>query len=380
MAQTLISVIVPVYNVEKYLVQAMDSLLSQTHTDLEILLLNDGSTDASAIICEDYAAKDSRIIYIGKVNEGYGKTVNVGLQKAKGEYITILEPDDWLEPEMYEEMLMADPKGEGEFIRCSCRHVDENGHDIQAPILLEESFELYGRNSGDRKKTRLTSLEKEPLLGSGGPDIWTCLFRTEFLRQHRIYCTETPGAAFQDIGFYAQCVVYAKRVKLLNKKLYNYRIHPNQSVQKSSVKNVLHEVSQLEARWNVNYGKPDLRAQVLATRLVESLIHELSKVDLFRMPWKEVTTAYSESREKMLVLPEDMAPYLLSLPLWQVHILPEYLFIRGHSKCLIYFFQYQLRRLSHRQKLWIMGKWLSKRLGLYPVLRPLVVLLRGHKI
>ncbi|WGK69185.1 glycosyltransferase [Candidatus Haliotispira prima] len=367
MTQALISIIVPVYNVEKYLAQAMDSLLSQTHTDLEILLLNDGSTDTSAVICEDYAGQDSRIIYIEKANEGYGKTVNIGLREAKGEYIAIFEPDDWLEPEMYGEMLMADQKGESEFIRCSYQHVDENGHNIQALILLEESLNLYGENSGgDRKKTRLTSLEEEPCLSSGHPAIWTCLFRTEFLRQHGIYCTETPGAAFQDIGFYLQCAIYAKRVTLLNKRLYNYRIHPNQSVQKLSVKNILYEVSQLEARWSVNYRRPNLTGQVLATKLTEALTAELSKVDLFRIPWNEVTVAYRESREKMLSLPENLVPYLLNLPSKRSRILSEYLFIRRHPSCSVYF----LRRPQRVLVMFV--KWLLRKFGLFEPVRDIV--------
>ena len=97
-----ISVIVPIYGVEKYLKEAVDSLLNQTMNDLEIILLDDGGKDACPQIIDEYAQKDNRIIAIHKQNGGYGQTMNVGLDRATGEYIAILEPDDYIESKMYD--------------------------------------------------------------------------------------------------------------------------------------------------------------------------------------------------------------------------------------------------------------------------------------
>ena len=92
-----ISVIVPVYGVEKYLKEAVDSILNQTMTDLEIILIDDGGKDSCPKIIDEYAEKDSRIIPIHKPNGGYGQTCNIGLERATGEYVAILEPDDYID-------------------------------------------------------------------------------------------------------------------------------------------------------------------------------------------------------------------------------------------------------------------------------------------
>lgn len=109
---SLISVIVPVYNVEKYLNECVDSLISQTYSNLEIILVDDGSTDSSFSICMKYKSKDSRIVVYHKDNEGLGLTRNYGLQKANGEFVTFLDSDDYLYPDaikvMYEHIKKFD--------------------------------------------------------------------------------------------------------------------------------------------------------------------------------------------------------------------------------------------------------------------------------
>ena len=90
-----VSVIVPVFNVEKYLRQCLDSILQQTYQNLEIIIINDGSTDGSDAICREYAGKDSRISYFAKENTGISDTRNVGIRQATGEYVTFVDSDDW---------------------------------------------------------------------------------------------------------------------------------------------------------------------------------------------------------------------------------------------------------------------------------------------
>lgn len=102
----MLSVIIPVYNVEKYLDKCIESVVKQTNKELEIIIINDGSTDNSSKICEKWAKLDERIVYINKVNEGSGKTRNLGINIAKGEYITFLDSDDWWR-EDYVELMMS---------------------------------------------------------------------------------------------------------------------------------------------------------------------------------------------------------------------------------------------------------------------------------
>ena len=101
-----VSIIVPTYNVEQYLREAMDSIINQTLKDIEIICIDDGSTDNSGKILDEYASKDSRVKVIHKKNGGYGKAMNVGLDNATGEYVGIVEPDDYIEPDMYENFII----------------------------------------------------------------------------------------------------------------------------------------------------------------------------------------------------------------------------------------------------------------------------------
>ena len=104
-ARALVSVIIPVCNVEKYLAQCLKSILSQTHRELEVICLNDGSKDGSLAIVREFEARDPRVVVVDKPNEGYGATCNRGLEMARGEWVSIIEPDDWIDPAMYERML-----------------------------------------------------------------------------------------------------------------------------------------------------------------------------------------------------------------------------------------------------------------------------------
>ena len=97
-----VSILVPCYNVEKYLPQCLDSIVNQTLKDIEIIAINDGSTDSTLDIIKQYAKKDKRFVIIDKKNEGYGKSMNRGLDAATGEYIGIVESDDWVEPDAFE--------------------------------------------------------------------------------------------------------------------------------------------------------------------------------------------------------------------------------------------------------------------------------------
>ena len=108
-----VSVIVPVYNAEKYLQECVDSILRQTLTDLELILVDDGSTDSSPAICDRYAEQDARVQVIHKPNGRAASARNAGLRAASGEYVAFVDSDDWISPEMYEKMLET---GDGYFI------------------------------------------------------------------------------------------------------------------------------------------------------------------------------------------------------------------------------------------------------------------------
>ena len=106
METELIRVIVPVYNVERYLRRCVDSILHQTYQDLEVLLVDDGSTDASGAICDEYAAQEERVTAVHQKNRGLSAARNAGLERAQGTYLCFVDSDDYIEPEMFEELLL----------------------------------------------------------------------------------------------------------------------------------------------------------------------------------------------------------------------------------------------------------------------------------
>ena len=121
-----VSVIVPIYNAEKYLVQCLDSVVNQTLKDIEIILINDGSSDGSADICQRYL-NDSRVTYYFKENEGLAAARQDGMERAHGEYIGFVDSDDWIEPDMYEKMYDAAKYCDADVAFCNCIE-NENGH------------------------------------------------------------------------------------------------------------------------------------------------------------------------------------------------------------------------------------------------------------
>ena len=114
----MISVIIPVYNVEEYLDDCLTSVLAQTYSNLEILLINDGSTDNSGVICDKYAQTDSRIKVFHKENGGVSSARNIGLENATGQYIAFVDPDDWIEPNMYETIITQFEKSDVDAVFC----------------------------------------------------------------------------------------------------------------------------------------------------------------------------------------------------------------------------------------------------------------------
>ena len=127
----MISIIVPVYNAEKYLNRCISSLLNQTYYNLEIILVNDGSTDNSKKICENAAKNDSRIKLINSVNEGVSLARNKGLKEANGDYISFVDSDDYVEPDYVEKMLLTLKSKKVDIVYCSAVVENINGVFIQ---------------------------------------------------------------------------------------------------------------------------------------------------------------------------------------------------------------------------------------------------------
>lgn len=123
----MISVIVPIYNVEKYLPQCVESLMNQTLKDIEIILVDDGSPDCCPVICDEYAEKDKRIKVIHQKNAGVSAARNEGLKNAQGAFIGFVDPDDWVAPEIYQSLLDAINETKADLAICGYAYCHENG-------------------------------------------------------------------------------------------------------------------------------------------------------------------------------------------------------------------------------------------------------------
>ena len=143
--EKLVSVIVAVYNIEEYLPRCIDSILAQTYRNLEIILVDDGSTDSSGGICDDYAQKDRRIKVIHKKNGGLSDARNAGLDKVSGDYIGFVDGDDWIDEDMYRAMYEACEKEKAQIAACRYKQITRSGRGVN------------NAGPGDRKSTRLNS-------------------------------------------------------------------------------------------------------------------------------------------------------------------------------------------------------------------------------
>lgn len=219
-----VSIIIPIYNVSEYLRECLDSVVAQTLRDIEIICVNDGSTDNSINILKEYEQKDDRIVVLDGPNGGYGKAMNRGLERATGEYIGIVEPDDYIVPEMYEELYVIAKKHNLDFVKSDFYRFtrDESGNENLTYQFIDPLKQRYGE---------LLFPTWQPSCIRFTLNTWTGIYRREFIEQYQIRHNETPGASFQDNGFYFQTFAYAERAMIVPKAYYrNRRDNPNSSV------------------------------------------------------------------------------------------------------------------------------------------------------
>jgi len=201
-----ISVIIPVYNVEKYLPECLDSVLSQDYTKFEIILIDDGSKDDSGRICDEYAAKDHRIQVIHQSNAGAGAAKNTGLRAATGEYLAFLDSDDYLEPGAYSHMMDLMEEYDADVVQCLLRYVFKNRMEIQQITAGRQVYSVL-----DYMRQFTTD--------------WTCALMTEKLFKRALYdgIFFEEGNVIDDEYFTYRGIMNAKTIVRDDRVVYNYR-------------------------------------------------------------------------------------------------------------------------------------------------------------
>ena len=202
----LISVIIPVYNTEKYLRKCVESILSQTFTDFELLLINDGSTDSSGAICDEYAQKDTRVRVFHKENGGVSSARNLGLDKARGQWITFVDSDDYVEPEML-----------------SCIHQYEDEELIAMSYIYEKEPVIEYEKLKD-KKILLSSRNLTEILMLGAfMTPYSKFYKREIIEIHKIRFNERLTAR-EDTLFVWVYLLRIENIRTIDLSLYHYCI------------------------------------------------------------------------------------------------------------------------------------------------------------
>lgn len=210
-----ITVIMPSLNVAKYICPCMNSVLNQTLQDMEILVIDAGSTDGTTQILNEYALKDKRIRIIHANKKSYGYQVNIGLTHALGEYVGIVETDDMIAKNMYEILYQTAKDDALEYVKCGYTSFIESEHGMRWD-------QVGGVCVGDRGMLgKIVSPKCMPELAIQDYYLWAGIYKRDFLQDIRL--SETPGASFQDIGFIYQVLSTADRAKYLDDGLYYYR-------------------------------------------------------------------------------------------------------------------------------------------------------------
>lgn len=208
-----VSVIVPVCNSEKYLGKCIESILAQTLEDIEIICIDDGSTDCSGSILDTYASKDERVRVAHRANAGYGAAMNAGIAMAEGEFIGIVESDDCITEDMYETLYNTAQQYQLDMVKADAYYWME-----KADYLSSKHVSAL-----DPYYNKVLQEVDRNIFFAFFMNIWTGIYRRNFLQQKNIRFQETPGASYQDNGFWLQTCIYAEKAMWLDRAFYYYR-------------------------------------------------------------------------------------------------------------------------------------------------------------
>lgn len=222
-----VSILMPACNVEKYIEECMDSVVKQTLKDIEIICINDGSKDNTGRILDRFANQDSRVKIVHKPNSGYGHSMNVALDLAQGEYIGIVETDDFASPNMFEKLYEIAKENDADVVKSNYYRY------VSKPEPQDTFFEVL-KPCGLYNKVFLPKEQMDVMRIA--PCIWSGLYRREMLIKHNIRFNETPGASYQDTSFAFKVWTSVERAYLVKEAYLHYRVDNENSSVKSAAK------------------------------------------------------------------------------------------------------------------------------------------------
>lgn len=253
-----VSVLIPVYNAEKYLEQCLSSLSAQTFTDFEIICLDDGSRDSSAKVLRAVMRREPRLRLIEQANAGVAAARNRLLAEARGKYAAFIDADDWVEPEYLQALYETAEKENADITKCFFKEFDDKTRTFQAARCSSHFYD----EPGDSAKHKL-------LCGYHDSIVWGKLWRLDFLRAHEL--TFLPGQVAEDLGFAMLGFCVARRIAIVRRVLYVYRKGVDGAITSSEVRmreGKLHNLLRLAQ----NLQRRELFSGMLAAELCRLVI------------------------------------------------------------------------------------------------------------
>ncbi len=224
----LVSIIIPVYNVDRYLKNCVEALCSQTYNNIEIILVDDGSTDNSGWIADDLAKKDNRIKTIHTKNSGAGFARNTGLEVASGKYVTFVDSDDYVENNLIELLMLEIKKGSDVSIG-GFKRIDERGHVIGIEEYNNQNFaedavysELFSRMLGSSPKSH-DAIKMA---------VWNAIYSMDIIRKYNLRFPSQKEYYSEDLYFNYLYFKKSRKASLINSTAYGYRVTPGSLTQK----------------------------------------------------------------------------------------------------------------------------------------------------
>lgn len=205
-----VSVIFPIYNNEKYIEKCIRSVMNQTLKDIEMILIDDGSTDPAPQIMDTLAKEDDRIRVVHKANEGVAIGENMGLDLARGEYVGFVEADDCIATDMYEQLYNRAIETDADIAKCGFYYSEKNSlHEFSAFFQLARDGEVF--QAKDR-----------PNIFMYHASMWAAIYKRSFINEHHLRNVITPSATYTDFTWSVMAYAYAKRITIVHKPLYYY--------------------------------------------------------------------------------------------------------------------------------------------------------------
>jgi len=219
MTQPKVSVIIPVYNLEQYVRRCLDSVVRQTLKDIEIICINDGSTDNSLDILREYEKNDARIRVIDKDNEGQGLARNIGIDAAEGEFVGFVDGDDWIETGMYEKMYDAARKNDSDLHLCTVRRVDADGNELG----IRCNYDRYIGGKFQDESFVFNSFDIADVLFKLERFSVNKIYKSTFLKRNNIFFSSIR--CYEDNIFHFRTIFEAQRISITPKPFYTYVIN-----------------------------------------------------------------------------------------------------------------------------------------------------------